>query len=599
MPPTRSGYAHARGATSSDSASSSSLATRVVGVDETGLDVVSGNGDKGRIEARTKIWAAGVEASPLGRLLADRAGATVGRAGRVEVQPDCSLPDHPEVFVVGDLMALNGLGGLAEVAMQSGRHAARTIARRQRGRDPKPLRYIDLGTMATIARFRAVVSIGRLRIAGFLGWVMWLIVHLTFLTGFKNRLSALANWVVAFLGRGRRQRTITKQQVFARTHGSCIAQRKPGTAARSTREERRSMTNDTHADPAVQNEQRAQTQLAVGAMLVPIFFVTLFAACIIGTYHKPHPSNIRLGVVGPPALTAPLRAGLEKAGGSALDVRPVATVATAAHDVRQRNLNAAFVPTPNPKQPATIIVASANGRLVATAAETVARTVTTAQGAQLVVREVRPLPAGDEIGLGIFMFMIVCTICGYITPTILETVAPALAPQRRYPIMAVTAVLIPTIAYLIGGLAFGTYTGSVGTILAFIGVGALYTFVIGLGTRLFQVLLGPLGIFVSLAIFVFLNIATLGATYTSPVLGSFWRFLNHFWIGASTVNAERGILYFGGQGVGTDMLRLLAWTAVIVVLLILPASRKLERRREQPALAGGFRPPSARVASEA
>jgi NADH:ubiquinone reductase (H+-translocating) len=195
------------------------LGTKVVGVDETGLDVVSGDGDKGRIEARTKIWAAGVQASRLGRLLADRAGATVDRAGRVEVQPDCSLPGHPEVFVVGDLMALNGLGGLAEVAMQSGRHAARTIARRQRGRDPKPFRYIDLGTMATIARFRAVVSIGRLRIAGFLGWVMWLVVHLTFLTGFKNRLSALANWVVAFLGRGRRQRTITKQQVFARTHG--------------------------------------------------------------------------------------------------------------------------------------------------------------------------------------------------------------------------------------------------------------------------------------------------------------------------------------------------------------------------------------------
>jgi|SRR6516225_1701066 NADH dehydrogenase len=193
------------------------LGTRVTGVDDTGLDVASGEGDPSRIEARTKIWAAGVQGSPLGRLLADRAAATVDRAGRVEVQPDCSLPGHPELFVVGDLMALNGLPGLAEVAMQSGHHAAETIVRRLRGREPKPFRYIDLGTMATIARFRAVVSIGRLQITGFAGWLMWLVVHLAFLTGFKNRISAVASWAVAFLGRGRRQRTITKQQVLART----------------------------------------------------------------------------------------------------------------------------------------------------------------------------------------------------------------------------------------------------------------------------------------------------------------------------------------------------------------------------------------------
>jgi NADH dehydrogenase len=188
------------------------LGTRVTGVDATGLDI-----ERGRIEARTKIWAAGVAASPLGKLVAERAGAGVDRSGRVEVGPDCSVPGHPEIFVVGDLMSLNGLPGLAEVAMQSGHHAARTIVRRLRGRAPKELHYIDLGTMAMIGRFRAIVAVGRVGITGFLGWLMWLGVHLFFLTGFKNRLAAIANWTVAFLGRGRRQRTITKQQVFART----------------------------------------------------------------------------------------------------------------------------------------------------------------------------------------------------------------------------------------------------------------------------------------------------------------------------------------------------------------------------------------------
>ena len=128
-------------------------------------------------------------------------------------------------------MALNGLPGLAEVAMQSGHHAARTIVRRLRGREAKPFRYIDLGTMATIARFRAVVTVGRLQLSGFIGWLLWLVVHLAFLTGFKNRVAAVANWAVAFLGRGRRQRTITKQQVFARTLGVESQNGKPVTPA--------------------------------------------------------------------------------------------------------------------------------------------------------------------------------------------------------------------------------------------------------------------------------------------------------------------------------------------------------------------------------
>ena len=340
------------------------------------------------------------------------------------------------------------------------------------------------------------------------------------------------------------------------------------------------MTNPS-TDPAVENEQRVQTQRALGAMLVPLFFVAAFATCIIGAYHKPHPNGIEVGVVGPSSQTAPLRARLAAVAGSAFDISPIATVARATHDVRDRDLNAAFVPTANPKQAATVIVAGANGRIVAVASETLARAVTTAQGAQLAVREVRPLAPGDPLGLGVFMFMIVCTICGYIAPTILETAAPALLPGRRYLVLAATAVLVATIAYLIGGLAFGTYTGSVGTILAFIGVGALYGFIVGIGTRLLQVLLGLPAIFASLAIFVFLNIASLGATYTAPVLAPFWRFLSHFWIGAAAVDAERSLLYFGGAGVGADVLRLLAWAAVIVALLVLPASRKLERERER------------------
>ena len=119
--------------------------------------------------------------------------------------------------MIGDLMSLDELPGVAQVAIQSGRHAADTIIRRLAGDTTRrPFRYRDLGTMATISRFRAIAVIGRLRVSGFPAWLLWLVVHLVALTGFKNRLSVLFNWTVAFLGRGRAQRVITAQQVFAR-----------------------------------------------------------------------------------------------------------------------------------------------------------------------------------------------------------------------------------------------------------------------------------------------------------------------------------------------------------------------------------------------
>ena len=131
---------------------------------------------------------------------------------------DYTVPGRPEMFVIGDLMSLNHLPGVAEVAMQSGRHAARTIARRLRGdEETREFRYHDLGTMATVSRFRAVAWLGPLRVGGVVAWLLWLGVHLAFLTGFKNRVATLARWIIAFLGRGRPECTITEQQVFVRT----------------------------------------------------------------------------------------------------------------------------------------------------------------------------------------------------------------------------------------------------------------------------------------------------------------------------------------------------------------------------------------------
>jgi len=178
---------------------------QVVGIDAEGVDVKGPEGNT-RIDARTTIWAAGVQASPLAGLLAEASGATVDRAGRIAVLPDLTLPDHPEVFAVGDMASLDKLPGVAEVAMQGGLHAANTILRRLKGEPAKPFRYRDLGSVATIGRFRAIVSVKGIRLSGFPGWVVWMFVHLAFLTGFGNRLTTMLKWLRSMIGRGRAER---------------------------------------------------------------------------------------------------------------------------------------------------------------------------------------------------------------------------------------------------------------------------------------------------------------------------------------------------------------------------------------------------------
>ncbi len=188
------------------------LGLKVVGVDDTGIDVVDHEGHGQRIESMCKMWAAGVTGNPLGAQLAAASGAGTDRVGRVEVNPDCTLPGHPEVFVIGDLMALEGLPGVAQVAIQSAEHAAGQIVRRLRGEETgQPFRYKDKGSMATVARFHAVASVGRIRVAGFPAWVMWLAVHLAYLVGYKNRLTTLLHWAHSFIGRGRAERVVTRR----------------------------------------------------------------------------------------------------------------------------------------------------------------------------------------------------------------------------------------------------------------------------------------------------------------------------------------------------------------------------------------------------
>ena len=193
------------------------LNAKVVDVDAAGVTFEGQDGSRTVIPAACKIWAAGVSGAPLGRTLAERAGTEVDRSGRVQVEPDLTLPGYPEVFVVGDLMSLDKLPGVAQVAIQGGRHAANTVKARIHGKpEPGPFHYKDKGSMATIARFSAVTKIGRFERAGFLAWVLWLTIHLMYIVGFKSRITTLFHWFVSFVGRNRSERSTSPQQVVAR-----------------------------------------------------------------------------------------------------------------------------------------------------------------------------------------------------------------------------------------------------------------------------------------------------------------------------------------------------------------------------------------------
>ena len=159
------------------------------------------------------MWAAGVQASPLTQLLADQSGATLDRAGRIEVADDLSLPGHPEVFAIGDMATYQHLPGVAEVAMQGGLHAANTIARRLDGKPSVTFTYRDLGSVAAVGRFRAIASVRGLRLSGFPGWLVWFFVHLAFLSGYGNRLTTMLRWMRSMIGRGRAERQFSTAHV--------------------------------------------------------------------------------------------------------------------------------------------------------------------------------------------------------------------------------------------------------------------------------------------------------------------------------------------------------------------------------------------------
>jgi NADH:ubiquinone reductase (H+-translocating) len=198
------------------------LGHTVVDIDDEAVTIEAGDGGSERVPTRTVTWCAGVTASTLAARLAEQVGAETDRAGRVAVEPDLTLPGHPEVFAIGDMVSVRRadgtplvLPGVAPVAMQQGRYAAKVVRARLTGRSTGPFHYRDKGNLATIGRARAVADLHVIRLSGFPAWLTWLLVHIWYLIGFQNRLLVLIRWAVSFMTRGRGARLITQQPVQA------------------------------------------------------------------------------------------------------------------------------------------------------------------------------------------------------------------------------------------------------------------------------------------------------------------------------------------------------------------------------------------------
>jgi NADH dehydrogenase len=205
------------------------LGHTVVNVRDDSVELEDAGGARTELATRTVIWAAGVRASPLAQMLGEAVGGEVDRAGRLTVEADLTLRGHPEVLALGDMVRVRDsvsgeavtLPGLAPVAMQQGRYAARLIARRLTGKAaPKPFHYRDKGTLATIGRARAVADVRGLRFSGFLAWATWLLVHIFYLIGFQNRAVVLFRWAYSYVTRGRGSRLITEAARLPERHRS-------------------------------------------------------------------------------------------------------------------------------------------------------------------------------------------------------------------------------------------------------------------------------------------------------------------------------------------------------------------------------------------
>lgn len=308
----------------------------------------------------------------------------------------------------------------------------------------------------------------------------------------------------------------------------------------------------------------------VSALVLPLFFVVMFSFCYISAFHQPSPNNAPIVLVGPSAATAQIQAGIEDQGGSAFNISTTTSLTAALDKVKSREALGAI----EIGATVTAHVASANGPSTSSAIEAVAQKIAAQSKTTMTVDNVVSLSVKDPTGTGLFYFLIICTIGGYLTITVLSQVAPRQKIRSRYGILAITAVVVPVIEFGIATIFVGTYGASVGAIFAMLGIGAVYTFTVGAIAILANQLAGQASIFLIMTVAIFINFPSAGGAIPATFLPGFWQSIHSFWFGAAAMEPIRAVIYFGGAGAWPWLSHLAIWLVATLALSAVLGVRK-------------------------
>ncbi|MHA6741035.1 hypothetical protein [Rhodococcus erythropolis] len=305
----------------------------------------------------------------------------------------------------------------------------------------------------------------------------------------------------------------------------------------------------------------------------PLFFVIMFCLCYVSAFHSPLPNQAPIVVVGPASVTASLIEGIEATSGDKFDF--VATENSA--DAISRIDNRDAIGAVEIGDTVTAHIATGAGASTVSVVSSLAHSVAEQTGQQVTVIDSAPVTARDSSTVGLFYFLIVCTLGGYLTITVLSQVAPRMRLREQYSILAGAAILTPLIAFGITSIFMHAFGASVGQILQLLGISMLYTFTVGAVSILLNRLLGQAAIFAVLTVLVFINFPSSGGAIPVSFLPGFWQHIHSFWLGSAAMEPIRSVIYFDGNGAGPHLLVLGIWLVAALGLTGLLASRQSKK----------------------
>ncbi|WP_072803272.1 ABC transporter permease [Rhodococcoides yunnanense] len=305
------------------------------------------------------------------------------------------------------------------------------------------------------------------------------------------------------------------------------------------------------------------------AMILPLFFVLMFSLCYVSAFHHPIPRDVGLVVVGPDAATSQIAAGIEQSSPGSFEVTTSTDLAGALDQLASQKTAGVL----ELGQELTVHVASGSGSLVAQTVERVAQGIAASSGLPLAIDDLSPLSAGDSTGTALFYFLIIATIGGYLSITVLSQVAPRMAVGRQLKVLGVMGTLLTLVSFGISSIFVGLYNASLPAVLITIAVGIAYTIIVGMVSIFFNKLLGRAAIFVVMSFAIFVNFPSAGGAIPASFLPPFWEAVHSFWIGSGAMQSMRSVIYFDGHGLGNGLIILGAWLVLAAAALFAIARR--------------------------